>query len=610
MNEFLSRFVHSIRPILAQSFPELTKKTLDSMLLLICQRVVTEMDGSTQEATVDLSEDLWRTIHDVSKSVHEAMRRDRMREELKKYLHHDDVKKMCHFAGDIGIRGGMLREFRFKWAREKLEEVEFYRSLERIRENATKEEEEGERKSKPVESLPERKGRIKYKIYGLDLSDPKWTEIAERVEEEEGKFVKDEPKPVVGRSKRVEEKFFGLDWKKDELMPVLKEWAEALEAKRVDWLALLERIKERNSDLYFKVAELLLEEESFETNIRDYSKLIDAHSKADRLEDAERILNKMTEKGIKPDVLTSNILVHMYSKAGKLDEAKASFTSLKKEGFQPDLKAYTSMITAYVNAGLPKQAEALTREMEAKGIKPTKEIYLELLRAFANGGEVDAAQRIVNTMQFAGIQQNLESYTLLIDAYGKAGDPDQARVHFDHMREVGRIMPDDRCTASMLAAYVKKNLLDKGLDLLLTLKKQGFVPGVHTNTVLVGWLGRLQLVEEAEQVLEEIKAMGDVPFEIHVSLCDMYSRAGDVEKAKKAQRILVGRKELLTADQFERIIQGMMDGGMKGEANRMSDLMKSLGFSQSNALSVSLMAAKSFPLKTTSFSPNRSGTRR
>ncbi|XP_020272287.1 protein NUCLEAR FUSION DEFECTIVE 5, mitochondrial-like [Asparagus officinalis] len=254
MNEFLSRFVHSIKPILSQSFPDLTKQTLDSMMLLICQRVAAEIDQSSQGTApaVDLSEDLWKTINEVSKSVHDAMRRDRMRDELKKYLHHDDVKEMCRFAGDIGIRGDMLREFRFKWASEKLEEVEFYRNLEKIRENTSREEEEGE-KSLKVEALPERKGKIKYKIYGLDLSDDKWAEVAERVEDAEGKYLKDEAKPVVGRSKRLEDKFFGLDWKKDDLMPVLKEWAEALEAKRVDWLALLERIKEKNVDMYFKV---------------------------------------------------------------------------------------------------------------------------------------------------------------------------------------------------------------------------------------------------------------------------------------------------------------------------------------------------------------------
>ena len=48
---------------------------------------------------MDLSQGLWKTVVEVSNSVHEAMQRDRMRKELKKYLHCDDeVKEMCRFA--------------------------------------------------------------------------------------------------------------------------------------------------------------------------------------------------------------------------------------------------------------------------------------------------------------------------------------------------------------------------------------------------------------------------------------------------------------------------------------------------------------------------------
>lgn len=618
MNEFLSRFVWAIRGKLVEAYPSLTKETLDGMLLVICQKVVDEMEkagGGTAAAdpSIDLSEDLWKTIWEVSNSVHEAMKRDRIRDELKKYLHCEEVKDMCHFAGEIGIQGPMLRELRFKWAREKLEEVEFYRSLDQMREQAKKQEEEEntltsgsgvDPESSWVEAekggrtkavaLPQRKGKIKYKIYGLDLSDPQWAEVAAKLEEAEKHIVPDEPQPVEGKCKKVEEKLLALKAKRDDPAPLLAEWAGLLQPKKVDWLALLDRIKERNVDLYFKVAEHLLTVESFEANIRDYSKLINAYSKVDHIEDAERILDKMTERGLNPDVLTSIILVHMYIKAGNLDRAKEAFESLKREGFQPDLKAYSSMITAYVKAGFPKQGEILVREMESRDINPTKEIYMELLRAFAERGLVDGAQRIMNTMQFAGIQPTLESFTLLVESYGQAGDPDQARGYFDHMMKAGH-KPDDRCTASMMAAYVKKNLLDKALDLLLTLEKDGFQPGIATYTVLVGWLGRLQLVEEAERLQAKITQMGEAPFEIHVSLCDMYSRARQGEKARKSLEILEARKQLLKADQFERIVSGLLAGGLLEDAKRMCNSMQAQGFAPSEGIRVALMAAQAIP---------------
>ena len=182
---------------------------------------------------------------------------------------------------------------------------------------------------------------------------------------------------------------------------------------------------------------------------------------------------------------------------------------------------------------------------------------------------------------------------MLIEAYAHAGDPDQAYGHFDNMKKAG-LRPDDRCTVSMMTAYVKKNLLDKALELLLNLQEEGFKPGLAINTVLVEWLGRLQHVEEAEQVLEEIKATGDAPFEIHVSLCDIYERSGNEKEARKSLKILEGRDKLLRADQFERIVSGLVAGGMVAEAKGVYDSMQSLGFSPSEPVMVALMAAQSF----------------
>jgi hypothetical protein len=98
MNDFLSRFVHALRPKLAEAFPDLARKVLDEMLLLICQKVVHKLDGAAaaDDPAIELSEDLWKTIWEISNSVHAAMRRDMMREELKKFLHCDEVMLLIY----------------------------------------------------------------------------------------------------------------------------------------------------------------------------------------------------------------------------------------------------------------------------------------------------------------------------------------------------------------------------------------------------------------------------------------------------------------------------------------------------------------------------------
>ncbi|KAJ4765196.1 Pentatricopeptide repeat-containing protein [Rhynchospora pubera] len=599
MNDFLSHFVHLLRPKLVEAFPDIARHVLDQMLLLICQKVVHKLDGDaavSDDPPVELSDDLWKTIWDISNSVHQAMIRDNMRHELKKYLHHDEVKEMCRFAGDIGIRGPLLRELRFKWAREKHEEVEFYKSLEKMYEEGTKQE-RGE-EEKPVEklkvtALPERKSRIKYKIYGLDLSDPKWAEVAEGVEMAENEFVPEEPKPVEGSCRRLENKLAALDPGQADPAPLLEEWKELMEGpRRIDWEGLIERIKEKNLDLYFKVAELLLSEEAFKPTIRDYSRLIDLYSKSNKIEDAKRILSKMTEAGLEPDIITSVTLVHMYSQLGNLDLAQKHFKSLIDAGFKPDLKLYTSMVKACIKAGRPKAGEMLVREMEARDIKPTEEIYAGLVQSFAKIGDLNGAQTIMNMMQFSGVNPDLECYTALIDAYGKLGHPEEARNYFDEMEKFGQ-KPNDGSTASMVRAYMKKNCLDKALDLLLTLEKGGFKPGFETNTVLVDWMGQLQLVNEAEHFAGIVRETGQNLLELHVILCDMYARVRSEPKMRESIKVLEGKKRELNSEQFERVASGLLAGGFVDDVKRVVNWMKAQKLEPSESIKVALMTSQS-----------------
>lgn len=71
----------------------------------------------------------------------------------------------------------------------------------------------------------------------------------------------------------------------------------------------------------------------------------------------------------------------------------------------------------------------------------------------------------------------------------------------------------------MIKAFEKKNLLDKALNLLLQLEKDGFELGIGTYILLVDWLGNLQLVDEAEQLPGRIAELGEAPLlYFHISL--------------------------------------------------------------------------------------------
>ncbi|KAJ8762127.1 hypothetical protein K2173_007277 [Erythroxylum novogranatense] len=611
VNEFLSRFVWKMRGILSEAYTDADKQTIDGMLLIIVEKVVSEMEKGSLEQAVgaaltepleELSADLWRTVCDVSNSVLEDMKKERKKEKMKKALHDAEVKEMCRFAAEIGIRGDLMRELRFKWAREKVEENDFYESLERLREEERayeKEESEGRKagsiseevvvaEEKPkVVSLPKRHWKLKYKIYGLDLSDPKWAEAADKIHEAGEIIWPQEPKLISGKCKVVTEKILSVKVE-DEPSPLLAEWVKLLKPNRVDWITLLDKLKEQNFGTYLKVAELLLSEKSFQPSIRDYSLLIDAYAKKNCIEDAERILKKMNENGILLDIITATILVHMYSKAGNIDRAKEAFESLRSHGFQPDANVYNTMIMAYVDAGQTMFGESLMREMESRDIKPSEEIQMALLRSFAQKGDADGAKRISINMQFAGFQSSLESCMLVVDAEVRAGNLDQARRNFIYMMKIGH-KPEDRCTAGMVRGYEKLNSLDKALSLLLEIEKYGLEPGPATYSVLVDWFSKLLLVDEAEQLLGKIAQLGEAPsVKVHISLCDMYARCGMEKKALQALGAIESKKDQLEHEDFERVINGLLAGGFVHDARRVHGLMEKRGFTVSEPLKLAL----------------------
>ncbi|MCD7455845.1 hypothetical protein HAX54_029769 [Datura stramonium] len=153
------------------------------MVLVIVGKVVSELEKGGFDQTVvssgnaasgDFSEDLWKTVREVSSVVLEDMEKAKRKEKMKNFLQAEEVKEMCRFAGEVGIRGEMLREYSFKWEREKMEESEFYQSLERFKEEEEKTEGQEEGSSYGIGALEqdsvEDSGAEEPKIVSL----PKW----------------------------------------------------------------------------------------------------------------------------------------------------------------------------------------------------------------------------------------------------------------------------------------------------------------------------------------------------------------------------------------------------------------------------------------------------
>ncbi|KAL5574674.1 hypothetical protein UlMin_016373 [Ulmus minor] len=100
------------------------------------------------------------------------------------------------------------------------------------------------------------------------------------------------------------------------------------------------------------VTEFALAEESFEANVRDYTKIVHGYGKENRLED-----------GFVYDQVILTKFVHIYSKAGNLKMAEETFEELKLLGQPLDKRSYGSMITLQEKYSIATTYSAVTEKL-------------------------------------------------------------------------------------------------------------------------------------------------------------------------------------------------------------------------------------------------------
>lgn len=330
----------------------------------------------------------------------------------------------------------------------------------------------------------------------------RWGEIGPDITEAQKEAISRLPPKMTNRCKALLKQIICFSPEKTSLSLLLAAWVRSTIPRRADWLLVLKELSILNHPLYFEVAELALLEDSFEPNVRDYTKIIHAYAKQNRLQDAENTLLAMKRRGFTSDQVTLTALIHMYSKAGNLKLAEDTFEEMKLLGQPLDKRSYGSMVMAYIRAGMFDQGESLLREMDAQQIYAGREVYKALLRAYSMIGDCEGAQRIFDAIQLAGITPDVKLCGLLINAYVVAGLSREAAIAFENLRRAG-LKPNDKCVALILTAYHQENKLNKALDFLIDLERDGIMLEKEASEILAGWFRSLGVVEEVELVLRD-----------------------------------------------------------------------------------------------------------
>lgn len=166
-----------------------------------------------------------------------------------------------------------------------------------------------------------------------------------------------------------------------------------------------------------------MEDKGLKPQSRHWNAVLVACSKAAETAAAVQIFRAMVENGEKPTVISYGALLSALEKGKLYDEAFKVWNHMIKVGIEPNLHAYTIMASVLTGQSKFNLLETLFKEMASKGVEPSVVTYNAVISVCARKGSSGAAYEWFGRMRGEGVEANEITYEVLIEALADDGKP-------------------------------------------------------------------------------------------------------------------------------------------------------------------------------------------
>ncbi|KAL5972859.1 hypothetical protein ACLOJK_039665 [Asimina triloba] len=181
--------------------------------------------------------------------------------------------------------------------------------------------------------------------------------------------------------------------------------------------------------LFSKVVELfdtLPPEISVKPDVFSYSILIQAFCKIGYLDSAISKLEEMELHGVKPCVITFNVLLNGLYLGDRFSDAEKIWMTMRENNCVPDIISYNERLRGLVLMGKTDDAVQLFGELKSQGLKPNISSFNSLIRGYCNDGNLEEVKRIFSELANNDCDPNKTSFEFLIPFACQKGDLDFA----------------------------------------------------------------------------------------------------------------------------------------------------------------------------------------
>ncbi|KAK9081017.1 hypothetical protein Syun_030697 [Stephania yunnanensis] len=170
-----------------------------------------------------------------------------------------------------------------------------------------------------------------------------------------------------------------------------------------------------------------------------YTTVVSALVKVGSMERARQVLAEMARVDVPANRITYNILLKGYCQQLRIDKAKELIRDMASDaGIRPDVVSYNILIDGCILVDDSAGALAYFNEMRAQGISPSKVSYTTLMKAFALSGQAKLAQKVFNEMvKDPRVKVDLVAWNMLVEGYCRLGLIEEAKKMVQRLREDG-----------------------------------------------------------------------------------------------------------------------------------------------------------------------------
>eukprot|EP00930_Biecheleria_cincta_P085952 TRINITY_DN75313_c0_g1_i1.p1 TRINITY_DN75313_c0_g1~~TRINITY_DN75313_c0_g1_i1.p1 ORF type:complete len:1038 (+),score=202.89 TRINITY_DN75313_c0_g1_i1:206-3319(+) len=237
--------------------------------------------------------------------------------------------------------------------------------------------------------------------------------------------------------------------------------------------------------------------------------LIKAYSSTNQISKARQLWDEVAQtRAFEPSRAMYGQMIDALVGSRGFDEALKLFEQMKmmhsgRFDCQSFAIAYATIIKGYAQQKDCAKALNVYSEMKANRVTVGIVVLNTLLDACCRVGDVGRASKIFDDIKQHGLQPDLISYSTLIKGYCVKCELEEALQLFGEMRRRG-IKPDAIVFNSLLDGCARKEMPSLCEQVVNDMVEAGVKPSNHSASILIKLYGRIQDLDAAFRVLDEM----------------------------------------------------------------------------------------------------------